>query len=103
MRSICHTSKKLVLKAKSTFVESDALVALDNLLQDVSMPWVGVIAYDNTLWGGTVAMPESQVPHFMKKNREIIIKLNNFLVADSRIEIAHLPLGDGVTYCRRLH
>lgn len=62
----------------------------------------GVIAYDNTLWGGTVAMPESEVPDFMKEYRKAVIELNKFLAADPRIEIAHLPLGDGITFCRRV-
>ena len=63
----------------------------------------GVIAYDNTLWGGTVAMPEIKVPHSMKKNRQAIIQFNYFLAAHSRIHIAHLPLGDGITFCRRIY
>jgi len=63
----------------------------------------GVVAYDNTLWGGTVATAESEVEEFMRPNRVAIIELNKFLAADPRIEIAQLPLGDGVTFCRRLY
>lgn len=121
--------KKAGVEEKIDFVESDAMLALDSLLQNAEnegsfdfafvdadktsyqkyheklMKLIkvgGVIAYDNTLWGGTVAMPESQVPDFMKANREAVIKLNKSLAADPRIDIAQLPLGDGITFCRRL-
>ncbi|XP_074304528.1 caffeoyl-CoA O-methyltransferase-like [Silene latifolia] len=114
---------------KINFIESDAMLALDRLLEeegnegtfdfafvDADKPnYVnyhekliklikvgGILAYDNTLWGGTVAMPESQVPEFMKNIRVAVVKLNQVLASDSRIDIAHLPLGDGVTFCRRL-
>ena len=63
----------------------------------------GIVAYDNTLWGGTVAMPESEVLDFMKPNRDAVIELNKFLAADPRVQIVQLPLGDGITFCRRLY
>ncbi|XP_021750950.1 caffeoyl-CoA O-methyltransferase-like [Chenopodium quinoa] len=121
--------KKAGVEDKIDFIVSDAHLALDNLLLNAKnegsfdfafvdadktsylnyherlMKLVkvgGVIAYDNTLWGGTVAVPGSHVPDSMKKNREAVIKLNKSLAADSRIDIAHLPLGDGITFCRRL-
>ncbi|KAL2930002.1 Caffeoyl-CoA O-methyltransferase [Bienertia sinuspersici] len=121
--------KKAGVEHKINFIEADALLTLDNLLQNeensgsfdfafvdadkrsyqkyherlIKLIKVGgVIAYDNTLWSGTVAMPETQVPHFMKKDRDAVIKLNAFLASDPRIDIAHLPLGDGITFCRRL-
>ncbi|XP_021751264.1 caffeoyl-CoA O-methyltransferase-like [Chenopodium quinoa] len=122
--------KKAGVEGKIDFIESDAHLALDNLLLnpknegsfdfafvDADKPSYqhyherliklvkvgGVIAYDNTLWGGTVAMLESQVPDFMKEYREAIMKLNKSLAADPRIDIAQLPLGDGITFCRRLY
>ncbi|KNA12928.1 hypothetical protein SOVF_121840 [Spinacia oleracea] len=122
--------KKAGVEGKIDFIESDALLALDNLLLNAEnegsfdfafvdadktsyqnyherlMKLVkvgGVIAYDNTLWGGTVAMPESQVADFMLEYREAVMKLNKSLAADTRIDIAHLPLGDGITFCRRLY
>lgn len=121
--------KKAGVEDKIDFVESDALLALDNLLlnpknesrfdfafvdadktnyinyHEKLMKLVkigGTIAYDNTLWGGTVAMPENEVPSFMKINRTAVIELNKFLANDQRIDIAQLPLGDGITFCRRL-
>ncbi|XP_057246984.1 caffeoyl-CoA O-methyltransferase isoform X2 [Beta vulgaris subsp. vulgaris] len=121
--------QKAGVEDKINFIESDAKLALDTLLQNpenegsFDFAFVdadktgylnyherlmrlikvgGVIAYDNTLWGGTVAMPESEVPDFMKEYRKAVIELNKFLAADPRIEIAHLPLGDGITFCRRV-
>ncbi|CAA2970566.1 flavonoid 3, 5 -methyltransferase-like, partial [Olea europaea subsp. europaea] len=35
-------------------------------------------------------------------NRVHLKDLNTFLAADSRIELAHLSIGDGLTLCRRL-
>ncbi|CAO2841570.1 unnamed protein product [Amaranthus hypochondriacus] len=122
--------KKAGVEGKINFIESNALLALDNLLlneenensfdfafvdadktnymnyHEKLMKLVkigGVIAYDNTLWGGTVAMPEIKVPESMKKNRQAVIQFNNILAADSRIHIAHLPLGDGITFCSRIY
>nr|AAN61072.1 O-methyltransferase [Mesembryanthemum crystallinum]3C3Y_A Chain A, O-methyltransferase [Mesembryanthemum crystallinum]3C3Y_B Chain B, O-methyltransferase [Mesembryanthemum crystallinum] len=122
--------RKAGVEHKINFIESDAMLALDNLLQgqesegsydfgfvDADKPNYikyherlmklvkvgGIVAYDNTLWGGTVAQPESEVPDFMKENREAVIELNKLLAADPRIEIVHLPLGDGITFCRRLY
>ncbi|KAJ8428758.1 hypothetical protein Cgig2_010762 [Carnegiea gigantea] len=122
--------QKAGVEHKINFVLSDAQIALDNLLQeegnegsfdfafvDADKPNYkkyherlmklikvgGMVAYDNTLWGGTVAMPESEVLEFMKPNREAVVELNKVLASDPQIEIAQLPLGDGVTFCRRLY
>ncbi|KAL1565281.1 flavonoid 3',5'-methyltransferase-like [Salvia divinorum] len=62
----------------------------------------GIIAYDNTLWSGTVAVEEDEIPQYMRSAREHIMTLNSFLAADSRIELAQLSIGDGLTLCRRL-
>ena len=63
----------------------------------------GIVVYDNTLWGGSVAMPEASTPEFMKPGREATIKLNKLLAADPRIQISLAPLGDGITICKRLY
>lgn len=64
----------------------------------------GVIVYDNTLWGGTVAFPDdSSVPDFLKESRLHTIKLNKSLASDPRIQISQVPSGDGVTICIRLY
>ncbi|KAJ4973688.1 hypothetical protein NE237_006862 [Protea cynaroides] len=74
----------------------------DKLLKLVKIG--GIIAYDNTLWYGTVAQDEEDVPEqFVKEKRRDIMELNSFLASDSRIELSQLSIGDGVTFCRRLH
>lgn len=63
----------------------------------------GIIAYDNTLWAGTVALSEDEeMLEYLKGCRGDIMKLNTFLAADSRIELAQLSIGDGLTLCKRL-
>ncbi|KAL8037928.1 hypothetical protein ABFX02_11G069600 [Erythranthe guttata] len=63
----------------------------------------GIIAYDNTLWSGTVAASEEdEMQDYLRGCRGHIIKLNSFLASDSRIELAHLSIGDGLTLCKRL-
>ncbi|XP_048428246.1 flavonoid 3',5'-methyltransferase-like isoform X2 [Pyrus x bretschneideri] len=62
----------------------------------------GIIAYDNTLWFGTVAEPEENVEKFAKQSRKHLLELNSFLAADDRVELAVVSIGDGLTLCRRL-
>ena len=63
----------------------------------------GIVVYDNTLWRGTVAMPEESVSESMRPGRQLTIELNKLLAADSRVQISHAPLGDGITICKRIH
>ncbi|XP_020253740.1 flavonoid 3',5'-methyltransferase-like, partial [Asparagus officinalis] len=65
----------------------------------------GAIAYDNTLWGGSVARPEEDcgLPPQEMVDRVALIELNKSLAVDPRIEISQVPIGDGFTICRRLH
>ncbi|CAL9134267.1 unnamed protein product [Musa textilis] len=63
----------------------------------------GVIAYDNTLWNGSVvAPPDAPLPKYVRYYRDFVLHLNRALAADPRIEICQLPVGDGVTLCRRI-
>ncbi|XP_019708342.1 norbelladine 4'-O-methyltransferase isoform X1 [Elaeis guineensis] len=63
----------------------------------------GVIAYDNTLWSGSVAVPvDPSDPEEFIEVRNHQVKFNNFLAADSRIEISQVCIGDGLTICRRI-
>ncbi|CAN1786776.1 Caffeoyl-CoA O-methyltransferase [Linum perenne] len=62
----------------------------------------GLIIYDNTLWGGTVAMPEEQVPIQKKQGKVFVDEFNRRIASDHRLEICLAPLGDGVTICRRI-
>ncbi|KAK1282669.1 hypothetical protein QJS10_CPB22g00651 [Acorus calamus] len=64
----------------------------------------GLIAYDNTLWCGTVANPDDAgVPHGVSKIRDYLIKFNASLASDRRIEISQVSIGDGLTLCRRIY
>ncbi|KAK4352888.1 hypothetical protein RND71_028406 [Anisodus tanguticus] len=72
----------------------------ERLLQLVKVG--GIIVYDNTLWFGTVAMPEESVRESMKPSRVHTIEFNRFLAADICVQISQVPLGDGITICSRL-
>ncbi|KAI9192072.1 hypothetical protein LWI28_017962 [Acer negundo] len=63
----------------------------------------GVVIYDNTLWGGSVAMPEEQTPEIFKSGRQATLEFNKLLAGDPRVQISHVPLGDGITICRRIY
>ncbi|KAI9190899.1 hypothetical protein LWI28_000410 [Acer negundo] len=63
----------------------------------------GVVVYDNTLWGGSVAMPEEEAPENLKPARKPIMEFIKLLAADNRVQLSHVPLGDGITICRHLY
>jgi len=121
--------KKAGVEHKIDFIESKALPVLDKLLEDnenegsfdfafvdadkpsymdyhkrlIKLVKVGgIIAYDNTLWYGTVAMPEEMVLEGLKPSRESTMKLNKMLAADPRVMISHASIGDGITLCMRV-
>ena len=56
-----------------------------------------MIIIDNVLWKGEVAKLD-------KKDRltNVIRDFNNFLKNDDRIEKTILPIGDGITICRKI-
>ncbi|KAI9117797.1 hypothetical protein K1719_011212 [Acacia pycnantha] len=121
--------KKAGVEHKIDFIEFEALPALDRLLKDPSnegnfdfafidadkvnywnyhervMKLVkvgGIVVYDNTLWGGSVAMSEEDTPEFRKQSRQLTIEFNRLIAADPRIHISLAPFGDGITICRRI-
>ncbi|KAG8367273.1 hypothetical protein BUALT_Bualt16G0055300 [Buddleja alternifolia] len=121
--------EKSGVKHKINFIESEALPILDELLKDpenkesFDFAFVdadkinyakyhekllellkpgGIVIYDNTLWGGSVAMAEDCVPERLLMTRASTIEFNKYLAADSRVQISQVPLGDGITVCRRL-
>ena len=55
----------------------------------------GLIAIDNVLWGGSVARPAKDA------DTAALQALNDKLHADQRVDIAMLPIGDGVTLARK--
>lgn len=63
----------------------------------------GVIGYDNTLWNGSVvAPPDAPLRKYVRYYRDFVLELNKALADDPRIEICQLPVGDGITICRRV-
>ena len=57
----------------------------------------GLIIIDNVLWKGEVSKPDKN-----DRLTSIIREFNNFLKNDDRIEKTILPLGDGITICRKI-
>ncbi len=56
----------------------------------------GLILIDNVLWSGQVLNPRDQTADTCA-----IRELNDFLVADHRIDVVMLPVSDGLTICRK--
>jgi predicted O-methyltransferase YrrM len=55
----------------------------------------GLIAVDNTLWGGRVAVPAKD------DDTAALQRFNRKLHDDARIDLSLLPIGDGLTLARR--
>ena len=55
----------------------------------------GLIAIDNTLWGGEVARPAHS------DDTKALQALNAKLLRDERIDLSLLPIGDGLTLARK--
>ncbi|GJN15839.1 hypothetical protein PR202_gb02782 [Eleusine coracana subsp. coracana] len=63
----------------------------------------GVLAYDNTLWGGTVGMPDdTPLTEHDREIRDVMRAFNAKIAADQRVEVVQLPIADGITLCRRV-
>lgn len=56
----------------------------------------GVIAVDNTLWSGRLIDP-----HDTDEDTEALRLFNRTLHEDNRIDLSLLPVGDGLTLCRK--
>ncbi|HEX6928912.1 MAG TPA: class I SAM-dependent methyltransferase [Gammaproteobacteria bacterium] len=56
----------------------------------------GVIAIDNTLWGGAVADPADN-----EADTQALRELNDFIHRDARVDISLVPIGDGLTLVRK--
>ncbi|KAE7998596.1 hypothetical protein FH972_003127 [Carpinus fangiana] len=105
--------QKAGVEDKINFIESQALPVLDQLLEDGNywnyhermMKLIkvgGMVIYDNTLWGGYVALPEEAVPESKRAWRKSTMEFNNSIAADPRVEISHASIGDGMLICRRI-
>ncbi|CAI0628441.1 unnamed protein product [Linum tenue] len=122
--------RKAGIGHKIEFIESEALPVLDELLKkeanegsydfayvdaDKLNYWNyherlmklvkvgGIIAYDNTLWGGSVAADSATVGHKGGAVTQSTIQFNKSIAADPRVDISLAPLGDGITVCRRIY
>ncbi|XP_073279121.1 cation-dependent phenylpropanoid and flavonoid 8-O-methyltransferase 1-like [Primulina huaijiensis] len=121
--------QKSGVEHKINYIESEALPVLDKLLQEpvnhgaFEFAFVdadknnyenyhekllkllkpgAIVIYDNTLWGGSVAMDEDSVTENRIGMRKYALEFNEFLASDARVQISQVPAGDGVTICRRL-
>ena len=56
----------------------------------------GLILFDNTLWSGRVLEKRPETA-----DTRAIQSLNRRLKDDQRVDISLLPLGDGLTLCRK--
>ncbi|CAL5396819.1 unnamed protein product [Camellia sinensis] len=102
---VWSTSDKGKLKMEFDFVFVDADKPNDINYHEQAIKLVkvgGVIAYDNTLYRGSVVSNEEEVPKRFRANQKPIIELNKHLAFDPRIEITQISVGDGVTLCRRI-
>ncbi|CAL5339022.1 unnamed protein product [Camellia sinensis] len=94
---------KLKMEFDFVFVDADKPNFINYHEQAIKLVKVGgVIAYDNTLWRGSIVSKEEEVPEHFCANQKPIIELNKHLASDPRIEIAQISIGDGVTLCRRI-
>ncbi|XP_056166308.1 probable caffeoyl-CoA O-methyltransferase At4g26220 isoform X2 [Syzygium oleosum] len=122
--------KKANVEHKIDFIESQALPVLDKLLENrenessFDFAYVdadranlknyherllmlvrvrGVIVYDNTLWGGTVALADPSSAHPIRQFAwKDTIEFNKMIAGDLRVDISQVALGDGMTICRRI-
>ena len=58
----------------------------------------GLIAVDNTLWGGRVLDPAED-----SENTQAIRRFNDHVLADERTDCVLLPVGDGMTLIWQAH
>jgi caffeoyl-CoA O-methyltransferase len=56
----------------------------------------GLLAVDNTLWSGRVVDPDPA-----DRNLREVVAFNDLILADDRMEIVVLPVGDGLTLAQR--
>lgn len=57
----------------------------------------GIVAVDNTLWGGKVLGD----PSTFTDDTKAIYELDKKIKSDNRVDISMLRLGDGTTLCRK--
>nr|CAB3453735.1 unnamed protein product [Digitaria exilis] len=86
------------------FVDADKVNFLnyhERLLQLVRVG--GIIAYDNTLWGGSVAAaPDAPLSDGDRALAAATREFNAAIAADRRVHICQLAIADGLMLCRRV-
>jgi caffeoyl-CoA O-methyltransferase len=86
------------------FVDADKVNFLnyhERLLQLLRVG--GLIAYDNTLWGGSVAAPHDEP--LSERDRALAAATREFnaaVAADPRVHVCQVAIADGLTLCRRV-
>ncbi|PHT37874.1 Caffeoyl-CoA O-methyltransferase [Capsicum baccatum] len=79
--------EKVGLAHKIDFKEGSALSVLDQIIED----------------NGLVVAPlDEPLRKYVGYYRNFVMELNKALTADPRIKIYQLPIGDGITLCRRI-
>ncbi|PKH91663.1 hypothetical protein CRG98_049864, partial [Punica granatum] len=64
----------------------------------------GLMVYDNTLWGGTVVLPDpSSIQTTRRHAWQATVDFNKMIAADPRVDISQFAVGDGITVCRRIY
>jgi caffeoyl-CoA O-methyltransferase len=56
----------------------------------------GLVAVDNTLWSGSLVEPAED-----DEDAQALAAFNQHLLADERVDLSLLPLGDGLTLARK--
>ncbi|MDZ3837989.1 MAG: class I SAM-dependent methyltransferase [Rhodospirillales bacterium] len=80
------------------FIDADKSRYLDYYERSLSLVRPGgLIAVDNTLWGGSVADPAKT-----DADTAAIRAFNAALHADPRVELSLVPIGDGLTLARKV-
>ncbi|KAH9801208.1 putative caffeoyl-CoA O-methyltransferase [Citrus sinensis] len=105
--------KKAGVDHKINFIESEALSVLDQLLKDSenegSFDYAFVDADKVNYWNYHERLMKllkvggiAQVPDHLRGGRQATLDLNRSLADDPRIQLSHVPLGDGITICWRI-
>ncbi|KAI5080649.1 hypothetical protein GOP47_0003832 [Adiantum capillus-veneris] len=79
------------------FLDADKRVYRDyyELLLQLIRPG-GLIVIDNVLWHGKVAEPQEK-----DAKTESLRRFNEFIRLDTRVDVSMVPVGDGMTLCRK--
>ena len=79
------------------FKKLSSLEWLKKTFQDELIKNNGFILIDNVLWKGDVTDPSKN-----DRLTNVIREFNSFIKKDDRVEKTILPLGDGITICRKI-